>query len=326
MLHARFLPTINLDEAEAYLDRARALLATAAPGSLTPERRAFLTVFMMNGLALVRLRQRRPQDAVALCRDGIALLNERLLPDQHRLYRSVLEYNIAQVYAQIGPCEEALRHFTATMAMDPNYSEYYNERGSVLFKLERLQEAEQDFRQAIDLSPPYPEVWTNLGQCYRAMDRLADAVAAYSRALDLDPTIGLALVGRADAQATLGNSGAALADYGAALRIKPDDAVTLASRAIVLYEIGDLSAALADLDRAIALTPEVADYYQNRAVALADLGRDEEAMADLRSYRRLAPDAEDRVEVEERLARLEARILDVPFARHEAMRLDIGVF
>jgi tetratricopeptide (TPR) repeat protein len=231
MLHARFLPTHDLARAEEYLDRALALLTTAPASALSPDRRAFLTVFMWNGLAFVRLRQRRPAEAVELCRKGIALLNEHLLPDQHRLHRSVLEYNIAQVYAQIGPCDEALTHFTATMAMDPNYSEYYNERGSVLFKLGQLAAAENDYRQAIDLSPPYPEVWTNLGQCYRAMERLTDAVAAYDRALDLDPTVSLALIGRADAYATLGQNDAAIADYTAALSITPnepdDDSVEL---------------------------------------------------------------------------------------------------
>jgi tetratricopeptide (TPR) repeat protein len=308
MLHARFLPKVDLGEADIYLNRALDLLRAASDDAMAPERRAFLTVFMMNGLAFVRLRQRRPAEAVALCREGIALLDERLRPDQHRLHRSVLEYNIAQVFAQIGPYEEALGHFTATMALDPNYSEYYNERGSVLFKLERLDEAERDFRQAIELSPPYPEVWTNLGQCYRAMDRMADAVAAYSRALDLDPTVGLALAGRADAYAALSDNGAALADYSTALELKPDDPVVLGSRAIVYYERGELASALADLDRAIALAPETADYYQNRAVALADLGRAEEAIADLRSYLRLAPDAEDRMQVEERLAQVEAAL------------------
>ncbi len=304
MLHARFLPAIDLVQAEAYLDVAMTILRDLPGDALELDRRAFLTVFTINGLAFVRLRQRRPQEAVALCRAGIAILDEHLRPDQHRLHRSVLVYNIAQVYAQIGPFDEALAHFDATMAMDPHYSEYYNERGSVYFKLGRLDEAEGDYQQAIALSPPYQEVWTNLGQCYRAMERMADAVAAYSRALDLDPSVGLALVGRAEAHAALGDTPAALADYGAALRASPKEAMIYAGRAVVLYEAGQVQAALADLDTAIALAPDEADYYQNRAVALADLGRVDEALADLWTYLRLAPDADDRAEVQERVARL----------------------
>lgn len=305
MLHARFLPTLDLARAEAYLDQAIMVLQSLPADALSSDRRAFLIVFMQNGLALIRVRQRRAKDAVALCREGIALLDALLRPEQHRLHRSVLVYNIAQVYAQTGPPDEAIAQFTAVMALDPNYSEYYNERGAVFLKMGQLDDAERDFRRAIDLSPPYAEVWTNLGQCYRELERFDDAIAAYDRALDLDPTIVLARVGRADAFATRGDYPAALADYTAALRVVPDDAAVLAARAVVNYEAGTVEAALADLDRAIVLAPNEADYYQNRAVALTDLGRPIDAAADLRTYLRLAPEAEDRTEVEARLAELE---------------------
>jgi tetratricopeptide (TPR) repeat protein len=312
MLHARFLPKQDQALAEDYLQRSLRILANAA--TLAPDRRAFLTVFTLNGLALVRVRQRRPAEAVELCRNGIALLAAHLRPDQHRLHRSVLEYNIAQVFAQIGPYDEAIAHFSAAMAMDPNYSEYYNERGSVFLKVGDVLAAEADYRQAIELSPPYPEVWTNLGQCYREQDRPSDAIAAYNRALDLDPTVSLALVGRADALAMLQRYDAAIADYTAALALSPNEPLLLASRAIAHYESGCTIAALADLNAAIGRAPDVADFYQNRAVALTDLGRPEEAVADLRHYLSLAPDADDRSLVEERIVELEAQLESGAFA------------
>ena len=128
MLHARFLPQRDLDRAATYLERALDLL----PGAGLPdEERHFLTAFTMNGLAFVRLRQGRPEEAVRLCREAIALLDAHLRPHQHRLHRSVLLYNIAQVYAVSGPYEEALRYLSAALDVDPNYAEYYQERGSV---------------------------------------------------------------------------------------------------------------------------------------------------------------------------------------------------
>ncbi len=313
MLHARFLPVHDLARAEEYLQLGLDLLANAP--TLPPDRRAFLTVFTLNGLAFVRVRQRRPAEAIELCRNGIALLDKDLRPDQHRLHRSVLEYNIAQVFAQIGPYDEAIAHFTATMAMDPNYSEYYNERGNVYFKIGALGAAEADYKQAIDLSPPYPEVWTNLGQCYREMGRPLDAVSAYSRALDLDPTVSLALVGRADACASVGCFDLAAADYSVALEQTPNDPVLLASRAIAYYETGQLVDALTDLDAAILGAPDVADFYQNRAVALCDFGRDDEALADWRRYLQLAPNADDRARVEEQIAQAERRLGQFAIAR-----------
>ena len=299
MLYARFLKANDLALAEEYLNESIDLLSDA---DLPQDEREFSIVFSMNGLAFVRLRQRRPEDAVALCRTGIERLNAHLRPDQHRLHRSVLLYNVAQVYAIIGPYEDALAYFSAAMEMDPHYSEYYNERGTVYFKLERFDEAERDYLTAITLSPPYAEVWTNLGQCYRAMERMEDAAAAYSTALDLDPETALALAGRADAYAALGQSTAALADFDAALALDPAQPALRAARAVVAYEAGRIHEALDDLNTAIALAPQMPELYQNRAVALADLGRIGEAGDDLATYLRLAPAAEDRQDVVAQLA------------------------
>jgi hypothetical protein len=46
-----------------------------------------------------------------------------------------LRYDIAQVYAATEKLDEALLQYTKTMEMDVNYSEYYNGRGNVLFRL-----------------------------------------------------------------------------------------------------------------------------------------------------------------------------------------------
>jgi tetratricopeptide (TPR) repeat protein len=301
MLHARFLEANDQVAAESYLDRALGVLPEA---EIPDHQRHFLTVFMMNGLALVRLRERRVQAALDLCRAGVDRLKEHLDPDHHRLHRSVLLFNIAQVHAQIGPYEDAIAYFSQAMEMDPNYSEYYNDRGAVHFKLDRLAEAERDYLRAIELSPPYAEVWTNLGQCYRAMERMDDADRAYSRALDLDPGCILARVGRADARSALDQGELALDDYDRALELGPDQPLVLGSRAILHYEAGRLTEALADLDAAIELGPEVAELHQNRAVALRELGRLDEAARDLESYLELCPEAEDRDEVEASLASL----------------------
>jgi tetratricopeptide (TPR) repeat protein len=300
MLHARFLEPTDLVTAEEYLQQGLGALAAAEDD----DEHHFMTVFTMNGLAFVRLRQRRVQEALDLCTSGVARLNAHLDPERHRLHRSVLLFNIAQVHAQIGPYEDAIEYFTQSMAMDPNYSEYYNDRGAVHFKMGHLQDAERDYLQAIELSPPYAEVWTNLGQCYRAMERMDDAIAAYSRALDLDPARTLALVGRADAHGELDRADLALADYDAALALEPDQPLVLGSRAIVHYESGRVSEALADLDAAIALAPDIAELYQNRAVALQEMDRHDDAARDLSSYLRLSPDAEDRDDVESSLALL----------------------
>jgi tetratricopeptide (TPR) repeat protein len=302
MLYARFLPQRDFAKAEAYLGQG---LDELARSDLPAHEKVFQTVFNRNGLALIRHFQKRYDEAVELCQWGYEQLNVHLSPSEHRLHRSVLLYNMAQVYVAAKSYDEALTHYTAAMEMDPNYSEYYNERGNVYLKMDRLDDAVSDYLQAIELSPPYQEVWTNLGQCYRLIGRMAEAIAAYSRALDLDPHVPVALAGRGEAFEALEQVDEALADYSASLELKPDQPLVLANRAILYYQAGRLHESLADLDGAIALAPQTAELYQNRAVALTDLGRLDEAAGDLRTYLDLRPDAEDRDEVGDKLLGLQ---------------------
>jgi len=303
MLYARFLPTRDLERAEAHLNAALQLVPQL---DVAPARQHFLRVFNRNGLAYVRFRQGRAGEALELCESGLHELDAALPPEQHRLHRSVLLYNAAQVLSALDRRDEAIASLSRAMDMDPNYSEYYLERGGLHLKCERFAEAEQDLRRAIELSPPYAEAWTDLGQCYRAAGRMDEAVAAYDRALDLDPHVGLARVGRAEALLELGALEAAVADYTAALEREPDQPLVLAGRAVAHFEAGRLAAALADLDRAITLAPEVAELYHNRATALCALGRQAAAQRDLEHYLQLCPAASDRATVERQLAELGA--------------------
>lgn len=311
MMYARFLPDRDLDRAERLLDEGLAELERA---DIPRDIYHFQSVFNRNGLALVRFFQGRHAEAIDLCQSGFERLKQHLSPDQHRLHRSVLLYNIAQVYSSLGLPDDAIRHYTLAMEMDPNFSEYYNERGSLHFRAERYEEALSDYLMAGELSPPYFELYTNLGQCYRHLGRFEEAVAAYSRALDLEPGQVLALLGRAQCEEALGQAAAALADYDEALALLPGQWEALANRASLHYDRGDLPAALRDMDAAVELAPQIPGLYQNRAFVLSALGMAGEAARDLSTYLRLDPEAEDREEVLARVQELHALVPGQPGA------------
>lgn len=303
LIHSRFLPKPDFAKAEEYIARGLEALEKA----VVPEyKRRFMEVFLYNGLAYIRHRQGRPQEALDLCRSGFEILETTLRPEQHRLHRSVLLYNTAQVYAALHEWDKAVEYYTATMNFDPNYSEYYNERGNAYLNLGLLEEAIADYHRAIRLSPPYQEVWTNLGQACKLAGRLPEAIQAYSRALDLEPHQLLPRLGRAQACDALGRTQEALEDYGAALQQDPRQAMAWTNRATLWYESGELQKSLEDLDRAVALEPSNADFRYNRSVALADLGRRAEAVRDLQVFLELRPDAAERDEIEVRIACLSA--------------------
>jgi tetratricopeptide (TPR) repeat protein len=298
MLYARYSQPRDLAKGEEYLDRG---LAAIEESDLPDGERHLHSVFNRNGLAMIRSFQGRHQEALDLCKSGIVRLNTHLSADKHRLHRSVLVYNIAQVYSATGSYSEALDQYAAVMAMDPNYSEYYNERGNLQLRLGRLQEARADYLKAIELSPPYFEVFTNLGQCHRRMGAMTEAIEAYSRALDLQPDQLLALVGRAKAHEESGHVEAAISDYTAALSHDSNQWEVLASRGAMYYQAGNLPRSLDDFNRAVDLKPDRVELYQNRATVLADLARYQEAAQDLRSALNCNPTDEDRMEIQSRL-------------------------
>src|SRR6185295_8511793 len=131
MLHARYVPHKDFALAEEHLEFGLVDLYRA---SLSADELHFQVAFNRNGLAFVRYRQGAALEAIQLCREGFAGLRDNLREDQHRLHKSVLLYNIAQVYASLGQHDEAIGHYTSAMEMDPNYSEYYNERGNLRLK------------------------------------------------------------------------------------------------------------------------------------------------------------------------------------------------
>ncbi|HET9227473.1 MAG TPA: tetratricopeptide repeat protein [Thermoanaerobaculia bacterium] len=303
MLYIRYLPERDLARGEELLEQALTDLETA---EMPPEEYHFYWVFNRNGLALVRHLQGRYEEAIELCEQGFERLKIHLAAEKHKLHRSVLLYNLAQVYAAIGSLDKSIEYYSAALEMDPAYSEYYNDRGSLYLRLGRLEEAKADYWRAIELSPPYHEVWTNLGQCHRQSGAWLDAVRAYSTAIDLQPANPVALFGRAQALEVLSREEEALADYDRVIELRPDRWDARGCRAVLLYQRGELERSLEDLHRAIALAPTQADLYFNRSIALSDLGLTQEAVADLEEFLRLASSEQERAEAERRLAELRA--------------------
>lgn len=302
MLYARYLPNRDFAKAEAFLEQGLQLLEQA---DVAKQAKLVQATTNCRGLALIWYRQGKRYEAADLCWSCYEQLNTQLGSQQCLLPQALLLFNVAYTYAAIGPYDRAVSYLTAALEIDSNYSEYYNDRGNVYFKMGRLPDAINDYLKAIELSPPHHESWINLGQCYRLTGQMAEAVTAYSNALDIDPNQSLALIGRAQVYEVLEEPDAALADYNAALVLNSNQPLVLANRAILHYDAGRYQEAFNDLNLAIALSPENPEFYQNRAVALIALSRFEEATQDLATYLRLKPDADDRSEVERKLFALE---------------------
>lgn len=301
MLYTRYHSDKNFTTAETYLQQG---LNEIIRADLSNPNKFYQLLLNDRGLALVRYVQGRLTEAIEI---SLALYHRTYNKgsNKHLPHQALVLSNISRVYAVLQNYEEAIRYISDAITIDPHFSDYYDHRANLYFKMGDLDSAIDNYLKAIEVSPPYTDPWTNLGQCYRLKGSLVEAVDAYSMSLDLNPNQTLALIGRAQVLEMLNQSDEALIDYSAALLLDPQQPLILANRAVLYYESERYQEALDDLNRAITLAPENYDLYQNRAIVLVDLKRCEDARCDLITYLRLNLDANDRSEIEDRLMSLQ---------------------
>lgn len=320
MLYTRHFKSSQQDhtKAVAWINQAIAFASTYPD----PAERAFQTVFMQNGLALIESRRGNLTEALRLVEEGAARLNAELDPDAHRLHRSVLVHNGGQVRSALGRLDDAVDDYTDAINRDPHYAPYYFDRAGVLHRLGRDQEAIADYDTAIRMSPPIAEAYYNRGDVRAGLGDDEGALADFSYALELSPGFVDAYLyqasllfelGRVDeAQravdgglalepdnasllaisgqlaAAAGESDAALQTFDRVLSLDPTSEAAWAGRATIAFERGDLTGAIADLGEALAQADSAPLRY-NRAAALIADGRWDEALADLNRAIELDP-------------------------------------
>jgi Tfp pilus assembly protein PilF len=280
MIHLRYAHRQDIAEAERHLTLSGDMVR-AARSLIDPDDYHFFKVFSDNGLAFLRVRQGRREEALRLCADGFALLTAELGENRHQLHRSVLLYNAAQVFVMLDRLDEARSFYAQAAAMDPNYSEYHNELGNILQRQECYDEALAAYDRAIACSAPYPQVHFNKAVCHLHCGQAGAAKAALDYSLELDPAQPEALLLRAEVLEGLGCDDEALADMDAAVVLDAGSVAARVNRAVAFFRRHDLAAALSDMDAVIALDCDDPDHYENRAAIHRAMGQDDRYRRDL---------------------------------------------
>jgi tetratricopeptide (TPR) repeat protein len=278
MHHLRYLDQKDTGQAERYLLLAKDNLRTPDDRPMASEH-AFLMAFIDNGLAFLRVRQKRHQEALNLCRAAYESVTHELGENRHLLHRSVLQYNMAQVHVMLGQLEQGLECYRTAITMDPFYAEYHAESGLILEQLNRDAEAIDHYRQALEYSPPYPGVYLRKAICHARREEWPDALDCSAISLELTPDQPELHAARAEIFAELGQADAAIAEYDQAIAITDDPVAMRVNRAVLHYNRGDYERALADMNEVIVRDPRNPDHYENRAAIY-------QAMDDQDRYRR----------------------------------------
>jgi predicted O-linked N-acetylglucosamine transferase (SPINDLY family) len=186
--------------------------------------------------------------------------------------------------------EEALASYNRAIALKPDNTQAYNNQGIVLNDMHRSEEALTSYDRAITLKPDYAEAYYNRGIALNNLQRLDEALASYDRAIALKPDYAEAYYNRGLLLNNLKRLDEALTDYDRALALRPDHAEAFNNRGVVLNNLKRFEEALASYDRALVLRPGHAETYNNRGTALSNLQRLDDALISYDRAIELKPD------------------------------------
>jgi tetratricopeptide (TPR) repeat protein len=287
-----------------------------------PADRAFHTVFMNNGKALIEMHLGHLEESLRLVSEGISRLDSELPADRHRLHRSVLTYNRAQVLAGLGLPDEALTEFARVIDVDPNYPEYRFDRAGLLCKLGRYAEAIGDYEHAVRHTAPFPELFYNRGDARAALGDTSGAMRDWEYVLDLEPDYTEARISLASLLLDAGDPEGAAEQVRAGLMSSPREARLHCTLGLALLDLGDHEAARQAFDCALDLDAGLSAALVNRAVAACELGDYAAAVADLTAALETDPRNPDllynRGFVREAAGQLEDAIADYTLALADA--------
>jgi len=275
MAHGRYQQPPDLDTAERF-----ALLNLEKISSEFRDHPKFeyIKVFAENALAYIRAKQRRMDEALQLCTDGMNRMQEIYGDEKYALHQSILIYNTAQIHELVKDYDKAYEVYRQTIDLDPSYGEYANDLANMLQRTGRFDEALEYYDRAISLCPPYYEAHLNRAQTYLRMN---DAVAAerdFRRVVELNPGEARAHLGLGNLLLRRGAAAEALASFDAAVYHSPKNTLAWTNRGLALAELDRRGEAEESLRIAVTRDPKLVEAWNNLAHVLHAGGRPEEAL------------------------------------------------
>jgi tetratricopeptide (TPR) repeat protein len=253
----------------------RQLAAQRPIAELTPAN----ICFVAQGLRLVGAADR----ALAVLREG-----QRRHPADFWL-----NYDLACALAGASPPQraEALRYYTAALALRPDSAVVHFQNGYLLHAEGKYAEAEAPFRDAVRLKPDYVLALTNLSNALGGQGKQAEAEAVLREAIRLKPDYAIAWLNLGFRLGAQGKLTEAADAYREAIGHKPDYALAWYNLGVCLADQGKLTEAVDAYREATRIKPDYESAHWNCGLLLKRLGRFPDAEAEIRAAIRLKPDA-----------------------------------
>ncbi|MFH1177591.1 MAG: tetratricopeptide repeat protein [Acidobacteriota bacterium] len=164
----------------------------------------------------------------------------------------------------------AITEYRKAIAIDPAFSQPYNQLGYALRFLERYDEAEQVFKKYVELISDEPNPYDSYAELLMKMGRFTDSITQYEKALEIQPSFVASYVGIANDQIFMGQPQEARKTLTRLEKIVRNDGErrqVCTWAAISYLHEGDAKSALGEVERCF----EIAKNANDRTTMSGDL-------------------------------------------------------
>jgi tetratricopeptide (TPR) repeat protein len=168
--------------------------------------------------------------------------------------------------------EAAVAAYEKAIAIDPAFSQPYNQLGYAYRFLGRLDDAERTFKKYIELIPDDPNPYDSYAELLMKRGRFEESIRSYEKALAVDPHFVASHVGIGNDRVFMGQPAEARREYGKLLAVARTDGERRLAHfwtAMSYVHEGATDAALAEVEKMAAIDRAGKDLVaQSGALAL----------------------------------------------------------
>jgi len=190
-------------------------------------------------------------------------------PDDERAHNLMGAFHFGrQEYA------EAVAEYRKATAINPAFSQPYNQMGYASRFLGQYPDAERAFQKYIELIPNDPNPYDSYAELLMKMGRFEESIKSYEKALSVDPNFVASYVGIGNDRVFMGQPAEARKTYAKLLRVARNDGEKLLSHfwtAMSYVHEGQTDQALAELQKNAAINQAGKDLVA-LAGTLAQMG------------------------------------------------------
>jgi tetratricopeptide (TPR) repeat protein len=203
-----------------------------------------------------------------------------------------VNHDLAIAFTKVRPArwDEAIRFYTAAVALRPQSPGVHLNLGAALSENGRLDEAIAEYGEAIRLKKEFPEAHNNLGNALQKKGRLDEAIAEFQEAIRLQKEFPKAHSNLGIALKMKGRLDEAIAESQEAIRLQKDLPEAHINLGAALDEQGRLDEAIAESQEAIRLQKDLPEAHYNLGNTLQKKGRLDEAINEFQEAIRLKKD------------------------------------